>query len=143
MGESLSASRRAIKSVACPGGKPTRMRVSSAERASANVANNAITAISKRRMAFPLRSYRVFYFLLYRLLYRLGGTQPRDLLSRKAKRGKDLLIMLAERWPGAAHGDRRLGKARHHALHAHIAELFVGHADDGLPRQEMRIDENI
>ena len=37
----------------------------------------------------------------------------------------------------------RLGKARHHALHAHVAQLAVGHAHDRLARGEMRIGENV
>ena len=53
-GPSRSASRRATMSVAWPGGKPTRMRVRSALRASVRLKTSAVTTTSKPRMSSPL-----------------------------------------------------------------------------------------
>ena len=77
------------------------------------------------------------------VLYRSGGAQPLDFLSRQSQRAIGLVIVLAECRTGAAHRYRGFRKARHHALHPDIAEFVVSHADDGFARDEVRVGKDI
>ena len=49
------------------------------------------------------------------------------------------LVVLAQRAAAAADGARVVAEARHHAGHAHLAEVGVGHVDDGLAGLQLRV----
>src|SRR5262249_50327711 len=127
IGPSLSATSRATKSVACPGGKPTRIFVSPAACALGSIMPSTIRTIARRRMRhLPPR----FVFVLRSSFSdRLGRLQPREFARRQPECGEHLVIVLAERRSGAAHRNLGFGEARHHALHAHRSEFLVRHGD--------------
>jgi hypothetical protein len=72
-----------------------------------------------------------------------GCAQPFEAVQVQTEGTVNLVVVLAKRGSCAAHRPRRDGKARHHALHADIAELRVGHADNRFTRSELRISENV